>query len=167
MCCLWYRCLDVNDNLFPYYVLLCLTKGSCAVLLPVCNTSVQWTGHGSRVFGLISSYLMDCLYGCTVSSGQQGNSVIWQNTEKCRGRSWCLSRVFSLRCWKLLPRTIRFNAALFKLSIVKSYGDVAPFTCQRKGNVFPEFSILSKRRIDLTFKPLHHAECCPKNITRY
>jgi hypothetical protein len=47
-----------------------------------------------------------------------------------RGKSCCESRVSNLKCWNFLPRTSRYGATLFTLSIVKSYGDVATLTRQ-------------------------------------
>jgi hypothetical protein len=41
-----------------------------------------------------------------------------------------------------LPQTSRYGATLFKLSIVKSYGDVATLTWQRKRDMFPEFVVV-------------------------
>jgi hypothetical protein len=47
--------------------------------------------------------------------------------------------VFSdLKCWKFLPMTSHYGAALFTLSIVKCYGHVATLIGRQRGDVSRE-----------------------------
>jgi hypothetical protein len=51
-----------------------------------------------------------------------------ENMEKCKERKVVASHLFPISSVGILPRTSRYGAEFFTLSIVKSYGYVATLT---------------------------------------
>jgi hypothetical protein len=65
---------------------------------------------------------------CPTSPEPQENSVIWQNMENVKSEKLLQMMCFSLTGWNVSPRTSRYGATLFTLSVVESHGDVATLT---------------------------------------